>query len=118
LDAAEWDVVHKHPDLGAELIAPIKKLTKVAPIIKCSHERFDGKGYPRGLINDEIPLGARIVSVADSYSAMKDKRPYKDPVSDETAIQELIDNSGKMYDPIVVNAFLKMIETRKNKPLH
>jgi len=109
LDASEWEVVHKHPDLGADLIAPIKKLSKVAPIINCSHERYDGKGYPRGLIKDEIPLGARIVSVADSYSAMKDKRPYKEPLSDEMAIQELIDNSGIMYDPLVVDAFLKMV---------
>jgi len=113
LNASEWEVVHKHPDLGANLIAPIKKLARVAPIINCSHERFDGKGYPRGLIKDEIPLGARIVSVADSFSAMKDKRPYKDPISDEMAVQELINNSGTMYDPIVVDAFLKMIKTRK-----
>jgi HD-GYP domain-containing protein (c-di-GMP phosphodiesterase class II) len=115
LDASEWEVVHRHPDLGAELIAPIKKLSRVAPIISCSHERFDGKGYPRGIQKEDIPLGARIVSVADSYSAMKDKRPYKDPISDEMAIQELVNNSGKMYDPIVVDAFLKMIAIKKNK---
>ncbi len=113
LDASEWEVVHRHPDLGAELIAPIKKLSRVAPIINCSHERYDGKGYPRGLRKKEIPLGARIVTVADSYSAMKDKRPYKDPLSDEMAIQELVNNSGIMYDPIVVDAFLKMIATKK-----
>ena len=114
LNAAEWDVVHKHPDLGAELIAPIKKLARVAPIINSSHERYDGKGYPKGLLKEEIPLGARIVSVADSYSAMKDKRPYKEPISDAMAIQELINNSGRMYDPVVVEAFLKMIKTKKN----
>ena len=113
LDAKEWEVVHRHPDLGANLIAPIKKLSRVAPIINCSHERYDGQGYPKGLSNDEIPIGARIVSVADSYSAMKDKRPYKDPISDEMAIQELINNAGKMYDPEVVDAFLTMIKTRK-----
>ncbi|MFH2039316.1 MAG: HD domain-containing phosphohydrolase [Chloroflexota bacterium] len=115
LDSSEWEVVHRHPDLGAELIAPIKKLSRVAPIINCSHERYDGKGYPRGLRKEEIPLGARIVSVADSYSAMKDQRPYKEPMSDEMAIQELVDNSGKMYDPEVVDAFLKMIAIKKNK---
>jgi len=115
LDEKEWEVVHKHPDLGADLIAPIKKLSRVAPIINCSHERFDGKGYPRGLSKEDIPIGARIVSVADSFSAMKDKRPYKDPISDEKAIQELQENSGKMYDPIVVEAFLKMIKSNKAK---
>ncbi|OGN74445.1 MAG: hypothetical protein A2X25_06045 [Chloroflexi bacterium GWB2_49_20] len=112
LDSAEWEIVHKHPDLGAALIAPIKKLSRVAPIINCSHERYDGKGYPKGLRNEEIPLGARIVSVADSFSAMKDKRPYKDSISDELAIQEIRENSGSMYDPRVVDAFLKMISTK------
>jgi HD-GYP domain-containing protein (c-di-GMP phosphodiesterase class II) len=113
LNPSEWAVVHKHPDLGADLISPIKKLSRVAPIINCSHERYDGKGYPRGLSREDIPLGARIVSVADSYSAMKDKRPYKEPLSDEMAIQEIKDNSGKMYDPLVVDAFLRVIATKK-----
>lgn len=115
LEPSEWEVVQRHPDLGADLIAPIKKLSRVAPIINSSHERYDGKGYPRGLSKEDIPLGARIVSVADSYSAMIDKRPYKEPLSNEMAIQELKDNSGKMYDPMVVDAFLKMIATKKKQ---
>jgi HD-GYP domain-containing protein (c-di-GMP phosphodiesterase class II) len=108
LDSSEWEIVHKHPDLGADLISPIKKLVNVAPIIRSSHERFDGGGYPLGLKGEEIPLGARIVSVADSFSAMIDKRPYKQPISEEKAMQELIDNSGIMYDPQVIKAFLKL----------
>jgi len=109
LDAGEWEVVKKHPNLGAELISPIKKLANVAPIIRCSHERFDGTGYPGGLRMEEIPIGARIVSVADSYSAMRDTRPYKKPFSKEKAVKELVDNKGTMYDPLVVDAFLKII---------
>jgi len=114
LDSSEWEVIYKHPNLGADLISPIKKLVNVAPIIRSSHERFDGGGYPLGLRGEEIPLGARIVSVADSYSAMIDKRPYKDPLTEEKAIQELIDNSGIMYDPQVVEAFLKLSPFKKN----
>jgi hypothetical protein len=77
LDESEWEVIRKHTILGAQLVAPIKKLADVAPIIECSHERYDGTGYPHGLKGDEIPFGARIVSVVDSYSAMRDERSYK-----------------------------------------
>jgi len=70
-----------HPTLGAELISPIKKLANVAPMIENSHERFDGLGYPHGKKGTDIPLGARIISVVDSYSAMHDTRPYKEPYS-------------------------------------
>jgi HD-GYP domain-containing protein (c-di-GMP phosphodiesterase class II)/uncharacterized membrane protein YhdT len=110
LSEEEWKIVHTHPSLGADLIAPIKKLTNVMPMIEYSHERFDGLGYPHGKKGEEIPLGARIISVVDSYSAMLDKRPYKEPYSSEKIIKELIQNSNKMYDPKVVEAFLKLIQ--------
>ena len=83
LDTAEWEVVRKHTILGAQLVSPIKKLANVAPIIECSHERLDGSGYPHGLKGEEIPLGARIVGVVDSYSAMRDERSYKNSLSDK-----------------------------------
>jgi HD-GYP domain-containing protein (c-di-GMP phosphodiesterase class II) len=104
--------------LGAELIAPIKKLAGVSPMIENSHERYDGLGYPHGKKGEEIPLGARIISVVDSYSAMLDKRPYKEPYSKNKVIMELFQNSGKMYDPQVVEAFLKIsqAEDENEKP--
>lgn len=111
LNKEEWIVVQTHPTLGAELISPIKKLATVSPMIENSHERYDGLGYPNGKKGLEIPLGARIISVVDSYSAMLDKRPYKEPYSRDRIIDELKQNSGKMYDPIVVEAFLKIIQT-------
>jgi response regulator RpfG family c-di-GMP phosphodiesterase len=80
-------------------------------MIENSHERYDGLGYPHGKKGLEIPLGARIISVVDSYSAMLDKRPYKEPYSKDRIIDELKQNSGKMYDPIVVEGFLKIIQT-------
>jgi HD-GYP domain-containing protein (c-di-GMP phosphodiesterase class II) len=110
LDDAEWKIVHTHPKLGAELISPIKKLASVSPMIENSHERYDGLGYPNGKKAEEIPLGARIISVVDSYSAMLDKRPYKEPYSRDKVIEELKQNSGKMYDPTVIEVFLKIIQ--------
>jgi HD-GYP domain-containing protein (c-di-GMP phosphodiesterase class II) len=115
LNESEWEVIRKHPRLGAELIAPINKLSEVAPLIKYSHERFDGYGYPYGLKGEEIPLGARIISVADSFSAMMDERPYKKPYTTERALNELRNNSNKMYDPVVVEAFLKMVQHMEPK---
>jgi HD-GYP domain-containing protein (c-di-GMP phosphodiesterase class II) len=79
-------------------------------MIEHSQERYDGLGYPHGKKGEEIPLGARIISVVDSYSAMRDKRPYKEPYSSEKIIKELKQNSNKMYDPRVVEAFLKIIQ--------
>ena len=89
LDEDEWKIVRTHPTLGAELISPITKLAGVSPIIKNSHERYDGSGYPQGLKGQDIPLGARIISVVDSYSAMLDKRPYKEPYDSKKIISEL-----------------------------
>jgi HD-GYP domain-containing protein (c-di-GMP phosphodiesterase class II) len=109
LTEEEWKVVRSHPQLGAELISPIKKLAGVSPMIENSHERYDGLGYPYGKKGEDIPLGARIISVVDSYSAMHDKRPYKEPYTHDKIISELTENSGKMYDPRVVEAFLKII---------
>jgi len=114
LNEDEWKIVHTHPTLGAELISPIKKLAGVSPMIEFSHERYDGLGYPHGKKGEEIPLGARIISVVDSYSAMLDKRPYKEPYSIDKIIMELKLYSGKMYDPSVVKAFLNIIQAEHN----
>jgi HD-GYP domain-containing protein (c-di-GMP phosphodiesterase class II) len=110
----EWKIVRTHSVLGAELISPIKKLAGVSPLIENSHERYDGLGYPHGKKGGEIPLGARIISVVDSYSAMRDDRPYKKPYSFDRIIDELKQNCGKMYDARVVDAFLTVIQSNGN----
>lgn len=119
LDEAEWEIVRRHTILGAQLVSPIKKLAAVAPIIECSHERYNGSGYPHGLKGEEIPLGARIIGVVDSYSAMRDERSYKKPISHEEAIAELKRNSGILFDPQVVQVFLYIVNDIKlsNLPL-
>lgn len=110
LDETEWKTIRQHPRRGAEIISPIKKLAQIAPIIEYSHERYDGKGYPHGIAGEAIPLGARIIAVVDSFSAMIDERPYKKPFTVEKAIHELTVNIGIMYDPKVVTAFLSVLE--------
>lgn len=113
LNQLEWEMIKKHTLMGASLIAPIKKISEVAPIVEFSHEQFDGNGYPHGKKGEDIPIGARIISVVDSFSAMRDDRPYKKPYSIERAIDELKHNSGTMYDPKIVAAFLHILETNQ-----
>ena len=111
LDEDEWDTIKQHPDIGATLIQPIKQLANISPIIKHSHEWYDGRGYPDGLKEDEIPLGARIVAVVDAFSAMMDKRVYKDANTLDETIAELKKFAGRQFDPQVVAAFLQVLES-------
>jgi len=113
LEESEWEFIKQHTLVGAKLISPIKKMAEVAPIIEYSHERYDGLGYPHGVKGEDIPLGARIISVVDAFSAMRDDRPYKNSYSTQKAIEELMCNAGTMYDPKVVQAFLDLLETNQ-----
>jgi len=122
LDKDEWHIIKQHTIHGANLVSSIKKLENIAPIIEYSHERYDGSGYPYGLAGVQIPIGARIIGVVDSYSAMRDERPYKRTISHEDAIDELKRNAGILFDPEVVNTFLYVLNTdmthiRKNYSL-
>jgi putative nucleotidyltransferase with HDIG domain len=110
LDDSEWEIIRQHTVYGANIISPIKKLANIAPLIEYRHERFDGLGYPHGIKGEEIPLGARIIAVVDSFSAMIDERPYKQAYSTGEALEELEKCSGTMYDPKVVDHFVRTIE--------
>lgn len=105
----EWQVIRKHPDMALEILNPLKFLPEEKVIIKHHHERYDGKGYPDGLSGKDIPLGARILSVADSFDAMNSKRPYRDALSKEKIISELKFARGAQLDPLVVDIFLTML---------
>jgi putative nucleotidyltransferase with HDIG domain len=107
----EWEIVKLHPEQGAKLVRRIEGYGPVADIIIAHHERVDGKGYPHGLAGDEIPLGSRIISVADTYDVMTSRDSYRRPVSSEAAIVELRRVAGSQLDPKVVDAFVEMIET-------
>lgn len=110
LSVAEWKLVRRHPDMGAEILDPVPffKDTGIVDMVRHHHERYDGKGYPGGLRSAGIPLGARIIAVADSLSAILQDRPYRVARSFESACLEIRHCSGTQFDPIVVNAFLKV----------
>jgi putative two-component system response regulator len=106
LNREEWEEMKQHTLIGAGLIQSIPYLTDAIPVILHHHERWDGKGYPDGLVGEEIPQGARIVSVADSFDAMTTMRVYQPACSPQQAVNEIVSGSGTRYDPKVVEAFL------------
>jgi len=107
LSEEQYNTIKTHPAKGANIIEPLKFLHREKDIIRHHHERYDGKGYPDGLKGERIPLGARIMAVADAYDAMRSTRPYKKPFSKEEIISELENNAGKQFDPKIVDIFLK-----------
>lgn len=109
LTAEEYELIKSHPELGARILAPIPELGPALPVVKHHHERFDGKGYPDGLGGEDIPLVARVVSVADAFDAMIRARPYGRVISEEEALTEIERNSGTQFDPRVVRAFSEMM---------
>jgi len=102
----EWNIIRRHPVIGADIIESVTSLKSVARLVRQDHERWDGKGYPDGLKGDEIDIGARIIFAADAYDAMLADRPYKKAKSKDEAIKELRRNSGTQFDPKVVDVFL------------
>ena len=101
-------MMNAHPVLGAQIIAPVTRLSRELPIIRHHHEWFNGSGYPDRLIGDEIPLLARILHVADAFEAMTAQRPYRmKPLTAEEAIGELRKYAGVQFDPKVVDAFVR-----------
>jgi HD-GYP domain-containing protein (c-di-GMP phosphodiesterase class II) len=115
LSDSEYEQIKKHPFIGEQIIAPIEFLTNIAPLVLYHHEHYDGRGYLEGLRGEEIPLGARILMVADSYEAMISERPYSKSMSENDAIEELQDKAGKQFDPKIVNAFLTVLKRKKHK---
>jgi HD-GYP domain-containing protein (c-di-GMP phosphodiesterase class II) len=110
----EFEVIKQHPTLGKNILEHMSSIKDVLEYVEYHQERFDGKGYPEGLKGEEIPLGARIVSVADAFHAMTSSRPYrKTPLTLEQAIVELRENSGTQFDPIIVDVFVSMVEEWK-----
>ncbi|MCX7793268.1 MAG: HD domain-containing protein [Thermodesulfovibrionales bacterium] len=109
LTEEEAMVMNLHPKYGAEILEHIKQLKDVIPGMRGHHEKYDGSGYPDGLKGEDIPLFARIIAVADAYDAMTTDRPYRKALSREQAFEELKKSSGRQFDPVVVNAFIKAL---------
>ena len=103
----EYRHIKSHPEVGERILAPIVEDKEILEIVRHHHERYDGKGYPDGLKAERIPLGARILAVADTYDAMTSERPYREAMSIETACNEIKRCKGTQFDPAVADAFLK-----------
>ena len=89
LDEGEWEFMHRHPLIGERIVLAAPALAGTAPLIRSSHERVDGRGYPDGLVGEAIPLGARIIAVCDAFDAMTSERPYRGPMNVAGALEEL-----------------------------
>ena len=105
----EWELIKLHPEQGAKLVERIEGYGPVAEIVLHHHEKYAGGGYPAGIGGEEIPLGARILSVADTYDVMTSRDSYRRPVSREAALAELRRVAGTQLDPKVVEVFERMI---------
>lgn len=111
LDAEEWKIVRSHPKTGATIISHVPGLSHCIPAILYHHERFDGTGYPEGLKGSAIPLHARIMAIADAFAAMTSARPYRDALRHDRVIEELKKGAGTQFDPELVDAFLKIVDS-------
>jgi len=116
LDEREWNEVKAHATIGANLLANVPMLERVRPIVLAHHERYDGTGYPSGLREDQIPLAAQIIAVADAYQAMTAARPYRSAMTSKDAQKELRANAGTQFNPVVVEAFIACLE-RRSQPI-
>jgi len=109
LDFEEWTRMEKHPVIGESMVAPIPSGSKVLPIIRHHHERYDGCGYPDGLRGERIPLLARIVSICDAFDALVNDRPYRARINAPDAVAILREGAGKQWDPVLVEVFVTEI---------
>jgi response regulator RpfG family c-di-GMP phosphodiesterase len=116
LSSAEWRSVVQHPRIGQVILEHAAALRDAVPIILHHHERYGGHGYPFGLRANEIPLGARIVAIADAYDAMTHDRPYKRAMSHDAAIAELRQHAGTQFDPQLVELFCDLYANRIPRP--
>jgi two-component system cell cycle response regulator len=118
LDDSEWEFIRRHTLIGERILAAAPALRFTAEIVRSSHERFDGTGYPDRLARENIPLAARIIAVCDAYDAMTSGRPYRPAMTPAAALTELRQCAGAQFDPIVVERFCHEVEHRERSPRH
>jgi putative nucleotidyltransferase with HDIG domain len=110
LAAEEWNVIYLHPYHSAQILRPVEPLRKIIPWIYHHHERWDGEGYPDRLKGEAIPEGARIIAVVDAFNAITTNRPYHKALTEQEALDEIIRNAGKQFDPKIVEAFVRIVK--------
>jgi putative two-component system response regulator len=118
LDEEEFEKIKKHSEIGAEIIRPIRFFKAIVEGIRYHHERWDGKGYPEGKKAEEIPLNARVISVADVFDVIVSPRPYKPAKTMDEAVEEIIRNKGTQFDPQVVDVFVKLYREEKVQEIY
>jgi HD-GYP domain-containing protein (c-di-GMP phosphodiesterase class II) len=112
LTDAEWEFMRTHSVIGERILAAAPALNEAARLVRSSHERWDGTGYPDRLAGELIPVGSRIIAVCDAYEAMVSSRPYRSRMSAEVALEELRRCGGTQFDPEVVDAFCSVAAER------
>jgi HD-GYP domain-containing protein (c-di-GMP phosphodiesterase class II) len=112
LDDDEWVFIRNHPLIGERIVRAATSLAPASELIRWTHERYDGTGYPDGLRGDEIPIGSRIIAVCDAFDAMLSERPYSPARSVAAALEELQRHAGTQFDPTAVSAFCDLIARR------
>ena len=117
LDDDEWAFVRRHTLIGERILAAAPALGRAAKLVRWTHERFDGRGYPDGLAGEDIPLASRIIAVCDAYDAMVSDRPYKNRMTAAAARSELELCAGRQFDPKVVEVFCAILEQRERNPV-
>jgi putative nucleotidyltransferase with HDIG domain len=111
LDQPEWEVIRTHTIEGQRMLTKIGGLMReVGEVVRSSHERYDGAGYPDGLAGEAIPIESRVVFCCDAYNAMTTSRPYRDALTVDVAIAELRENAGTQFDPVVVDVLLARLD--------
>jgi putative nucleotidyltransferase with HDIG domain len=106
----ERTLVNMHPEMGKQIVSGLGGLERTVPAVLWHHERWDGAGYPHGISGEEIPVLARIMSVVDSFDAMRRNRPYRESMSIQSALQEIHECAGGQFDPKIANTFVEMID--------
>ena len=110
LNEEEWKLIRQHVEFSVTIVRGIAHLADIGPAVAAHHEWFDGSGYPRGLKGRRIPMTARVLSVADAYSAMTNDRPYRLAMSREDAVEELVRGASTQFDPQVVEALVQVLQ--------
>jgi diguanylate cyclase (GGDEF)-like protein/PAS domain S-box-containing protein len=113
LTPSEWEKMKRHPEIGYRILLSTQEYSEVADFILAHHERWDGKGYPRGLAGEAIPLESRIITVADSYDAMTTQRPYKVGLDWKEAIEEMQHCAGTQFDPLIVDELISYVKSQE-----